>query len=156
MTVGLRGLSVKKIMASPNRTFVLWAKTDQDIFITRDGGMSWRAIDKDIPEFPESDPTKWLPLAETRQIRINDQQQLVRSDDGGETSQQAMQGWRIPIAKSLLKTPGGVVASGPGGTYRTSDGENWKEMNLWREDETGAADFLHAYWMGRYYGFLTE
>jgi hypothetical protein len=26
-------------------------------------------------------------------------------------------------------------------------------MKLWPEDETGAADFLHAYWMGRYYGF---
>jgi hypothetical protein len=25
---------------------------------------------------------------------------------------------------------------------------------LWREQETGAADYLHAYWMGRYYGFL--
>jgi hypothetical protein len=25
---------------------------------------------------------------------------------------------------------------------------------LWRELETGAADFLHAYWMGRYYGFV--
>ena len=28
------------------------------------------------------------------------------------------------------------------------------ELKLWREDETGAADFLHAYWMGQYYGFI--
>lgn len=56
----------------------------------------------------------------------------------------------------MLKTPWGLVAGGPGGCYRTTDGKNWEEMKLWREDETGAADFLHAYWMGRYYGFVGE
>ena len=50
----------------------------------------------------------------------------------------------------------GLIASGPGGVCRTTDGDTWQEMKLWREDETGAADFLHAYWMGRYYGFLGE
>jgi len=156
MTAGLQGASVKRIKASPKRTFVLWAKTDRGVFITQDGGMSWRSTDEDIPEFPESDPTKWLPLTDTHQLRINDQRQLVRSDDGGKISELSMQGWRIPAAHSLLKTPRGVIASGPGGTYRTNDGTNWEEMKLWREDETGAADFLHAYWMGRYYGFLAN
>jgi len=65
-----------------------------------------------------------------------------------------MKGWRIPRAKSVLRTPRGVVASGPGGAYESSDGENWSELKLWPEEETGAADFLHAYWMGRYYGFV--
>jgi len=65
-----------------------------------------------------------------------------------------MIGWRIPIAKSVLSTPWGVIASGPGGTYRTDDGNTWTELKLWKESETGAADFLHAYWMGRYYGFV--
>ena len=48
----------------------------------------------------------------------------------------------------------GIIASGPGGAYRSTDGETWEELKLWRELETGPADFLHAYWMGRYYGFL--
>ena len=65
-----------------------------------------------------------------------------------------MNGWRIPRAQSVLRTPRGVVASGPGGAYSSPDGETWTELKLWREDETGAADFLHAYWMGRYYGFI--
>ena len=47
-----------------------------------------------------------------------------------------------------------IVASGPGGAYLSSDGESWRELNLWRENETGAADNLHAYWMGRYDGFV--
>ena len=33
-------------------------------------------------------------------------------------------------------------------------GDASQELKLWREMETGPADFLHAYWMGRYYGFL--
>jgi hypothetical protein len=74
--------------------------------------------------------------------------------DGGKTSQPAMNGWRIPRASSLFQTPWGIIASGPGGAYRSTDGQNWEELILWREMETGPADFLHAYWMGRYYGFL--
>ena len=76
-----------------------------------------------------------------------------RSTDGG-TEEPSMEGWRIPLAQSVFKTPWGLIASGPGGCYRTNDGKTWEELKLWREDETGAADFLHAYWMGRYYGFV--
>ena len=67
-----------------------------------------------------------------------------------------MEGWRIPLARSLFTTPWGVVASGPGGSYLTKDGKEWTELSLWREDRTGAADFLHAYWMGRYYGHISK
>jgi hypothetical protein len=65
-----------------------------------------------------------------------------------------MKGWRIPRASSVFLTPRGLVASGAGGCYQSVDGENWTELKLWRESETGAADFLHAYWMGRYYGYI--
>ena len=27
------------------------------------------------------------------------------------------------------------------------------QLVFWPRNETGAADFLHAYWMGRYYHF---
>jgi hypothetical protein len=46
-----------------------------------------------------------------------------------------------------------VFAGGPGGAYTSTDGEHWTEVKLWREEETGAADYLHAYWMGRFYDF---
>jgi hypothetical protein len=65
-----------------------------------------------------------------------------------------MKGWRIPRAASFFVTPRGLIASGPGGCYQSADGENWTELELWRENETGAADFLHPYWMGRYYGYI--
>jgi hypothetical protein len=57
-------------------------------------------------------------------------------------------------AASFFVTPRTVIASGPGGCYQSADGKDWTELKLWRENETGAADFLHAYWMGRYYGFI--
>jgi hypothetical protein len=51
-------------------------------------------------------------------------------------------------------TPHGVIAAGPGGAYTSADGKTWNPLRLWRESETGAADFLHAYWMGRYYHYI--
>ncbi len=67
-----------------------------------------------------------------------------------------MNGWRIPRASSVFATPRGVLASGPGGAYLTTEGESWQELKLWREEETGAADFLHAYWMGRFSSWIPE
>jgi hypothetical protein len=87
-------------------------------------------------------------------FRINEEGELVCSKDGGKTTAPCMKGWRIPRANSVFVTPQGIIASGPGGCYQSKDGERWKELGLWRESETGAADFLHAYWMGRYYGFI--
>ena len=80
----------------------------------------------------------------------------MKTADGGRTAMPCMQGWRIPRASSVFITPWGVMAGGPGGCYRSADAERWTEIRLWREDETGGADFLHAYWMGRYYGFITK
>ena len=64
------------------------------------------------------------------------------------------EGWRIPLATWKITTGRGVMAGGPGGAYLSKDGLHWTEVKLWREDETGAADYLHAYWMGRYYHFV--
>jgi len=59
-----------------------------------------------------------------------------------------------PLATSVFLTPQGAVAGGPGGLYASSDGITWKELDFWPESETGPADFLHAYRMGRYYRFI--
>ena len=126
MSRGLLGAGVRNLAASAQRTFVLWADTDQGPFVTRDGGMSWRRVaEGEAPKFPAPE----------------DPAGRVRS----------MQGWRIPLVRAVFSTPGGMVASGPGGAYLSRGGEKWTELQLWREAETGAADYLHAYWMGRHY-----
>ncbi len=119
--------------------------------------MSWRqAPPRGVPEFEMHDFSQWLELSSAEKFRIDGSGRLVRAAEDGRRGEPAMQGWRIPLARAMFKTPWGLVASGPGGCYRTTDGKNWEEMKLWREDETGAADFLHAYWMGRYYRFVQD
>jgi len=122
---GLLGAKVLRLAVSKERTFVVFAETDRGVFVSRDGGMSWRAAEeKPIFELMESG----LPTS--------------------------FEGWRIPVATWKITTARGVIAGGPGGAYLSKDGEHWTELKLWREDETGAADYLHAYWMGRYYRFV--
>jgi hypothetical protein len=152
VSVGLMGASVENIHASTNRTFILFAKTDRGVMISRDGGLSWRTAPESLqPEFSSAKFQEWQTVSKTLSIRVNEAGALVKSNDGGRT---AVQGWRIPRANSVFITPWGVVAGGPGGCYRSADAEHWTELKLWHEEETGAADFLHAYWMGRYYGFI--
>ena len=155
MMAGLRGARVQNIVASSQRTFILHAQTDQGVFLSRDGGMSWRpAPEGDSPAFQRPDFKQWLDVSGKLQCRIGEEGELLVSRDRGQTATPAMKGWRIPRAASVFATPRGIVASGPGGCYRSTDCENWTELKLWPEQETGAADFLHAYWMGRYYGFI--
>ncbi|MBI2948789.1 MAG: hypothetical protein HYY23_14210 [Verrucomicrobia bacterium] len=154
---GLMGARVQNFAASTNRTFVLHALTDKGVFLTRDGGLSWRAMPEDVkPTFSAPDFKRWQIVSERWALRIDDASELVRSTDGGRSEKACMAGWRIPKANSVFITPQGVVAGGPGGCYQSRDGERWTELKLWREDETGAADFLHAYWMARYYGFIKK
>jgi hypothetical protein len=123
---GLTGAHVKRLVASKSRTFVVWAETDRGMVITRDGGMSWR-------------PSEDKPVFET----------------GGAVDFN-VSSWRIPLATWSFQTPRGVIAGGPGGAYISTDRVHWREVPLWPEQETGAADFLHAYWMGRYYKLYKE
>jgi hypothetical protein len=41
-----------------------------------------------------------------------------------------------------------------GDTRVSADERTSREVKLWTGAETGAADFGHAYWMGRSYGWL--
>lgn len=154
VTAGLMGASVQNLIASEKRSYVIWAQTNNGVMVSRDGGESWRMADEKAPKLAAPNFAEWLKYSDSLWLRVSTNDELERSTDGGKTTQSAMKGWRIPRAKSVLRTARGVVASGPGGAYESSDGENWSEMQLWPEQETGAADFLHAYWMGRYYGFV--
>jgi len=155
MTEALRGARVQNILASGQRTFVLHAQTDQGVFLTRDGGLSWRpAPAGETVQFERPDFKQWAKLSDHLQARISEESKLMISRDQGQTSAPSMKDWRIPRAASVFATRRGLIASGPGGCYQTTNGEHWTELKLWPEYETGAADFLHAYWMGRYYGFI--
>ncbi|MCX6623639.1 MAG: hypothetical protein NTY38_21745, partial [Acidobacteria bacterium] len=148
MSGGLMGAKVRNLAASTSRTFVLHADTDKGIYITRDGGMSWRETDSGAPEFAPVSPKR--AAFEGRAYEINEKGELLV--DG----KASMKGWPIPRAQTVFVTPKGLLASGPGGAWITRDGSLWTEVKLWREQETGASDFVHAYWMGRYYGFLSH
>jgi hypothetical protein len=155
VSAGLRGARVQNLVASRKRTFILHAQTDQGLFVTRDGGMSWRPSPAgETIAFPASDFKQWLQVSDTLACRIAEDGQFEVSRDQGQTHAPSMNGWRIPRAVSFFATPRGLITSGPGGCYQTLDGEKWTEVKLWRENETGAADFVHAYWMGRYYGYF--
>ena len=156
VSVGLTGARVQNFIASTNRTFVLWAQTDRGVFLTRDGGLSWSAAPEDgRPAFNAADFKRWSN-GDQLKFRIDPEGRLARTADEGRTSSICMKGWRIPRADSVFVTPWGIIAGGPGGAYESRDGENWIELALWEELETGPADFLHAYWMGRYYGFIAK
>src|SRR5882672_8110673 len=115
--------------------------------ISRDGGLSWRpAAENDKPEFKSLNFKEWQRVSDKLAVRVNEAGELVRTTDDGKTCLPCMNGWRIPRASSVFITPWGVIASGPGGCYRSKDGDKWTELKLWREEETGAADFLLAYW----------
>ncbi len=153
----MMGARVQNISASKTRTFVLFAQTDKGVIVTRDGGISWVPAPPDqTPGFESHDFAQWQSASDGLSFRIDDQSRLLRSSDGGKTATPCMNEWRIPLANSIFCTRIGVVASGPGGCYLSKDGEKWTELKLWPEMETGSADYLHAYWMGRYYGFLTD
>lgn len=115
----LMGVKVNNIVASPKRTFVLWADTAKGVLLTRDGGMSWRPA-------PESEPAPGFPVRDV--------------NDNGSTH----------------KTSRGTVISTPLGAFLEDNSGKRSELKLWREQRTGAADFVHAYWMGRHYGYVSE
>jgi hypothetical protein len=164
VSFGLEGAKVQRLVASPTRTFVVWAETDRGVMITRDGGMSWRsatenkpaAEDKtateEKPKFDARDPHEWQRTGDV-DLRIDERGRIVQTV---RPELVPMTTWRIPFATWMIFTPNGIMAGGPGGAYLTKDAMHWSEVRLWREEETGAADYLHAYWMGRYYGFYRE
>lgn len=152
-SAGLMGARVRNIAPSETRTFVLYAETDRGLALTRDGGLSWHsAAGETSPAFRKPDFGAWQK-AGGFELRIDSRNRLLRRTGEGD-GEPAMAGWRIPSATSVFITPRGAIAAGPGGAYASDDGKTWKELRLWREYETGAADFLHAYWMGRYYHYI--
>ncbi|HEX29379.1 TPA: hypothetical protein ENG04_04790 [Candidatus Poribacteria bacterium] len=80
--------------------------------------------------------------------------------------------WRMPTTQGKanvahsINSPLGtkrIFCSTPAGLFVSEDrGENWHNADLVlifegnMQREIGNADFLDAYWRGRYYGFITD
>ena len=137
---GLMGARARNIKVSDQRTYVIWADTDRGAMMSRDGGMSWRTVaDGDEPRFPTRNFSDWQSS-----YRIDEKGALLYRNGNGNTARD------VRMAHSSrdfrVRPPRRVIAGEPGGVYRSDDGEKWTQLVFWPRNETGAADFLHAYW----------
>ena len=90
---------------------------------------------------------------------------VMKSTDSGKTWSQYTDGLRIPQVEHVFKprySPW-IFAATRGGLQVSKDaGVTWEDANLWLQfsyntrRELGGADFIDAYWRGRYYGFIDE
>ncbi|HID56404.1 TPA: hypothetical protein EYP37_07730 [Candidatus Poribacteria bacterium] len=146
---------------------------------SRDGGDSWSASMKAIYERYRSGGMAALMEGFIRQ-EVNDMKVdphdpsilyaatpkgVFKSSDGGKTWRESNKGLEIPLAYRI-HTPIGtrrIFCSTPTGLFVSEDkGESWRNANLVlifegnMQREIGNADFLDAYWRGRYYNFITD
>ena len=91
---------------------------------------------------------------------------VMKSTDGGFTWKKVNQGLDIPQATAIFASLAGnrIYLSTPAGLF-AMDGQNgkrWEDGNLRlifpsnTQREVGSADYLDAYWRGRYFGFITD
>jgi len=128
-------------------------------FWSEDEGQSWRML-KGLTEEPtvlmeDSQGTVYLAGAPG----------LWASRDQGKTWEDVTQGLDIPVVRSLIpcSATGILYAGTPAGLYgRAGSAPAWTETSLVPQfegclrRECGPADFLYAYWIGKYHGFITE
>jgi hypothetical protein len=90
---------------------------------------------------------------------------VLVSEDGGRRWERRREGLPIPVVETLFApaATAAVFAGTPGGLYVSYDrGNHWQDANLRlifegnSQREVGSADYLDAYWRGRYYGFITD
>lgn len=90
---------------------------------------------------------------------------IIKSADGGIHWEAANKGLEIPLAYTIFAPPTceKIYAGTLAGLFESGDsGASWKNANLvliFRSNmrmEVGSADYLDAYWRGRYFGFITE
>ncbi len=90
---------------------------------------------------------------------------VIKIRDVGAHWEMANNGLEIPQAYAIFAPPasGKIYVGTPAGLFESSDmAGHWENANLvliFRSNtrrEVGSADYLDAYWRGRYFGFITE
>ena len=90
---------------------------------------------------------------------------VIKLTNAGAKWEMANNGLEIPRAHTIFTplTSQKVYVGTPSGLFESSDsGENWGNANLAlifesnTRREVGSADYLDAYWRGRYFGFITD
>jgi len=90
---------------------------------------------------------------------------VLKSTDGGIHWESANDGLEIPRAYTIFAPINSekIYVGTPAGLFESSNsGEHWENSNLVlifesnKRREVGSADYLDAYWRGRYFGFITD
>ncbi len=90
---------------------------------------------------------------------------VLKSTDAGIHWKEANEGLEIPRAQTIFapRNSDKIYVGTPAGLFESSDsGEHWSNANLVlifnsnTRREVGSADYLDAYWRGRYFNFITE
>jgi hypothetical protein len=148
------GMRVNELLIDPGDPAKVWLAADTGIYHSQDGGGAWEHATRGTPDFPAVS-VALDPGQNGRLFAVLRDRGVFVSADRASTWKPAHAKMRIPRGYRVFGVGSKVWASTPGGLYETGDGGRaWREVRLWPEHETGSADFLHAYWMGRYYGFV--
>jgi len=142
---------------------------------TLDGGKTWEAIVSDglwayIQTYTKASGMGLRGRIESVLFHPSDAKAIYaatsagvfRSRDAGTNWDDCSDGLEIPRASGVFATGGRLYAATPAGLYQSDDGKTWKSANLVLigpgviTEETGSADYLDAYWPGRYYGLISE
>jgi hypothetical protein len=90
---------------------------------------------------------------------------VIKLKNGGSSWEMANNGLDIPRVYTIFTSPVSkkIYVGTPAGLFESSDsGQNWENANLVlifqsnTQREVGSADYLDAYWRGRYFNFITE
>lgn|GEM_PF-1666239 len=156
-TVTARADTVTSLVVHPDDRQRLYVTTSAEgVFRSADGGGKWKPSNAGLPSLNVTSIAVSPASARVLYATVADAG-LFRSEDFGETWREHNTGLPIPRAGAVFSDPrlNRLLVSTPGGFFELTDrGRQWREIKVWPEHETGSADFLHAYWMGRYYGYI--
>ena len=138
------------------------ASAEGGIQKTLDGGTTWHLLETGpkcklphLTHHPGTAGTLWAAAEDG---------EVFHSTDGGDTWRNSRPSLDVPLATCLqLTADGGRLYLGTAGALHASEdgGKGWSETGLRLvvrgapgRFETGSADYLLAYWMGRHFGYL--
>jgi len=135
--------------------------SSQQLVKSTDRGSTWALLSCDAKGLHglAEDPT------DGTRLYVAGERGVWLSQDAGTQWERVQKGLDIPVVRSIVSCParGKVYAGTLAGLFVSDNkGAAWKGTALvpqfegCRRMETGPADYLYAYWLGRYHGFITD